>query len=272
VSVRTSFDGLEAMHDAQREETGAASFAHAAEWIANLHEKARGVGKEYHEFSVSVDCHVGAQAKGAETALLDALRQHGIREFRVHPHFDSVSVEDFLAIYQALITGLLEAEAGSARIRETNARTLITRIHTRGDVDDRFSRSPMGLGLTELSYDSQGNIFPSDSARKLHEDGDDMFLLGVVGHITPKDISSAPTVRALTVASVLDCLPAYSNLWSLPYMGVDPVRSYTDTGDLFTKLPTSPQSRAQHGMIKVLFEALVANADDADGVFQQLAG
>ena len=275
IIVRTSFDGAAEVHDAQRGSTGAEGHSAVFENIVTLHDVARDAGLENHEYSVVADVHVGAPARGQAQAIVNGLAEAGVRDFRVTPILEgdaAITPEDFGAFYGELLDVLIHRAAGEARLRELNARALMTRIHSGGDPEDIELSSPSGWGLNTRSYAPDGGIYPSCSALQLGASGDPIFQLGNVADATQEGMANHATVRTFVVASIADCLPGYQHLWSSPYIGVDPVAAYCKTGDLFTRLPTSVEHRATQSMIEALFLRLMAAGDDVEGMSVQLAG
>ena len=96
-----------------------------------------------------------------------------------------------------------------------------------------------------------------------------MFLLGQVGTTSYREHVGHPTVRALALASLLECLPAYQHHWTTPYVGLDPVQNFASTGDLFPQRPTSKASSAADAMVTALFERLTVEGSEVIEVFNQ---
>jgi len=63
-------------------------------------------------------------------------------------------------------------------------------------------------------------------------------VLGQAGESSYKDIVHHPVRRAIALASLIECLPGLSDHWAAPYLGVDPVQTFADTGDMFPHAPT----------------------------------
>jgi len=271
--VRTPFDGVASVHDAQRTVTGALSHADVLARITSLHSVARDAGLENHQYAVVADVAIGEAARGQAVAILDGLSEAGIRDFRVSPILEgscAISPEDYAVFYGELIDALMNRPAGGARVRELNAQVLLTNIHAGVDPEDVVLSSPSGWGLNTRSYAPDGTIYPSCSALALGAEGDPIFALGNVADATQEGIANHATVRTFAVASIADCLPGYQHLWSSPYIGVDPVTAYRKTGDVFVRMPTSVEHRAMQGMVESLFMRLIDG--DPDGMAVQLSG
>lgn len=271
--VHTTFDGPAGLHDAQRDATGAAPHATLVGSIGALHEYA---GKKRREgWMVEADVHVGAANASDPAAVLAALDAHGVRRIRLRPLLtgpQAISAEAFSTFYEGFLAGLIEAAAGDGeRIVEGTTGTLLHNILQSEANDDVEIRSPSGLGLGQLVYDTQGHMFPSETARTLSaEDG--MFLLGEAGVLSYQDCVTHPTLRTLALASLLETLPGFADDWATPFVGVDPVEAYAAHGDLFPRFPTSEQVGIQRAQVEILFSTLLGDDEDAAASLRTLAG
>lgn len=268
--LQTHFDGVEEIHNGQTEETGASPFEATLAGIQTYLQAGKNAKMERHQISLLVTTALHKDMNHA--ALLAAYREQGIREFKVLPLQGEMEVETYVSLYRGLLDELMKAETGTPRVRELGISNLLARVHQGEDVDSRELQSPASAGLSELSYDVEGNIFPSNAARELFEEGDPMFHLGKAGEVNPKEVRKSDTVRALTIASIVDCLPGYKSLWTSPFLAVDPIQSYIENGDLFPSMPLDSASRARHEIISTLFDLLLEQPDDQDAVYKQLAG
>jgi sulfatase maturation enzyme AslB (radical SAM superfamily) len=270
-ALETHLDGSESVHNAGRPSTGAGEYSKVIEGIRVYLEAGKSAQKERHQISLTITTRLSPEVSGADT--VQSFQANGVREFRVLPIVGTeMNVDTYLTCYASLLDALMKVESGTPRVRELGVSHLLQRIHREVEVDDILMQSPSGAGLSELSYDVNGNIFPSEEARALFEEGDSMFHLGKAGEVDPKEVRKSHTVRALTIASIVDCLPGYQTLWSAPYLGLDPVHSYVESGDLFPCLLRDSRSQARHGLVSAVFEMLIAQEGDKDAVFMQLAG
>ena len=116
-------------------------------------------------------------------------------------------------------------------------------------------RSPGGVGLNSHAYDTQGRIFPNAQAARLGEQG--QLQIGVAGETSVQDTLNHPTLKTLAMASILDCMPGFQEHWATPFLSVDPVASYADTGDLFEKFPTSDRVQTDLFRLKTIVQIVL---------------
>ena len=268
IQVRTCFDGETAVHDAQRALSGAPAHAEIAQRIKAIHAAATKAELEPSQYSTFAEVHVSAKALGHASGIVRGLAAVGVRDFGLTPVLegdDALSPKAYGGFVQEILRILENQEDETNPLREVNADALMARIRSGDVVDNILMCSPPSTGYNARSYALDGNIFPSCSALQLHQDGDPVFLLGNVANASVEDISSHSTIRSLMVASLIDCLPGYQHLWSAPYIGVDPVAAYRSTGDIFTKMLTSPIHRATQAMVEAIFLHLMDTEGDGNG-------
>lgn len=207
---------------------------------------------------VELVVHVHEATEDA-SALLKMAEQVGAPSIHAVPG-PNVSVDAFRRTYRAILHDLTHSDAG---VTERGAATMLVRATQTDDPAGDIPRSPSSVGTATFAYDVNGCIFPSLDAARAAADGDDLFLIGRVGEISYKETVSHATVRALTMASLLECLPGFQDRWSTPFCGVDPVASYLEHGDMFVNASTSRSAACQHAAAETVFEMLVTGSGDA---------
>ena len=131
-------------------------------------------------------------------------------------------------------------------------------------------RSPGEAGLNVHAYDATGKIFPNATAFEMVNA--DMFQLGTVGKTAFEDVLNHPTLKTLTMASVYDCLPGFSEHWATPFLSLDPLACYAQTGNLFETLPTSSRAKVALGQLETLFAILIeGNQEKSDRLDQWIS-
>jgi hypothetical protein len=206
---------------------------------------------------VAADVIVDASTLGALPALPDALAALGVKKLRVEPVVRGASAVDadtFAAAYREVLARLIGL---GAPVEETAAAVVHLATQTEPGADVGL-RSPSAGGL--VAYDLDGRILPSEAAVGLD---DDMFVLGTAGQTPYKEATTHATLRALTLASLLECLPGFADHWATPFLGVDPVRAFAATGDVFPKGPTTPEVRGLLAVVEAVFAVLVRGDEPA---------
>jgi hypothetical protein len=270
--VKTVLAGDAAAQDSLGKALGGAPHADVLAGIATLHSAAD--AKNRTGWRVQAEVPIGTTNIGDASALLASLTASGVGRIRIQPVFSgehAVSVDAFRDFYQSLLTAMIEAGRTGDPLPEDHTVALLHRILRSEASNDVSIRSPSAQGTGQMVYDTSGRLFPSDHARRMFaDDEDDMFLLGTAGITSYKDSVSHPTVRALALSSLVEAMPGFHNHWSAPFVGVDPIRSFARTGDLFTRVHDSPEHATQVAMIEALFGVLLAEDTESTGILEGL--
>lgn len=266
VRFRTTLAGPAAIHDA----LCAVPHATVTERMGAIHTAYQAKRLDPETWAVEATVPVGAPSLADPAAIAQALADAGVRRARLSPITSgahAITTEQYVAFYTAWIKAALAlAEDDDIDLREAAGETFVARALGTDDPDDSAVRSPSGYGMAQFAYDTAGNMFPSDVARSLFEAGNDMFHVGKAGVDSYKDTVCHPTVRAVALASLLECLPGFQDRWSTPYCGVDPISSFALSGDLFPKQASAADARRQHAVVTALFELLVSDEDLREGL------
>jgi hypothetical protein len=273
VQLVVRLDGPAELHDAQRDATATVPSAdHATTRAALARLAAAGSARSRAESKPAAEVFIGAANVGHPEDVLAELIDAGVRRFRLHPIFagpHAVSPGDFQTFYARFLDGLVRAMRDGEPLVEDHTHTLLTRALRTEHGPDVETRAPCGQGMGMLVYDASGRIFPSEAARRLADDGDELFLLGTAGVVSYKDCMAHPTLRTLALSSIVECLPGFSDHWSAPFCGVDPTAAYAATGDLFPRLHETPEVRAEQGMLEALFLTLISASTETLAAFQR---
>lgn len=249
--IQVPFDGDPGVHDAQRHVSGAPSHAAMVSQLAVLPGPA-----------ASARVHVGRAAIGAAERMVSGLHSAGVRAFQVQPILDGPDAIDPQA-YGTFFTELLAALDTRSDMQEAQVEALMSRARDGNIAGHMLLCTPRSTGFNARIYGPDGRIYPSADAMALAENDNPMFVLGHVAGTSSEDIDRHPTIRSLMMAALTDCLPGYKHLWAAPFIGLDPVRAYCRTGDIFAKPTTSLHYKASQAMLDALFLRLMADAAEA---------
>lgn len=120
-------------------------------------------------------------------------------------------------------------------------------------------QSPTGAGIAGAIYYYNGNVYPSDEGRMLAAMGDCHFRMGNVYYDDFKTIFSLKVMKDLVQNSCVESMPGCSTCAYSPYCGADPIRYYTESGDLMGKRYDSGFCRRNKGAIKVILDIIKEN-------------
>lgn len=259
IQLHPHFDGSATVHDAQRNAHGGTSHEHAQARLLQVHAATEDADTVAH-------VHVGRAAQGQAAAIVAGLAEAHILGFRVTPILEgdhAITPQAYGEFIVAILGCLASQEEGTPRLREVQVDSLKARIWS-GAITEPLMCTPPSTGYNARSYDPDGNVFPSCSALQLHALGDSTFLIGNVANDSQEEIGNHPTLRTLMVATVKDCLPGYHQLWSTPYIGVDPIAAYRSSGNIFTTTTNSVQHQATQAMLEAVFLHVIEELGSAE--------
>ncbi len=168
-------------------------------------------------------------------------------------------VEDFIENYRIGLDYIIELNKKGTFFIESYAALLLKRILTpfaTGFVD---LQSPAGVGIAGVIYDYNGNVYVSDEARMMARFGNDFFCLGNVDTDDYEKMFNGEHLRSIIASSCTECLPECSQCSYQPYCGADPVRNFSEQGDMVGFRPTNEMCRKTKHVIHYLFELIRQN-------------
>lgn len=257
--VLTYFHGTEAQHEAQRQATQGATFAQVTASLQTLSDAAK-AARGRANWAAECITHVGAASVASPEEVVNAIQSAGFREFTIEPCFygaGAISREAAGSFYDAALRQVIALNTEGSTLCESFGKAVYTVAQRQEPSSVTEQRSP-SAGQA-LVYNIDGKVYPSPYALDLSRAGDEMFALGRVKDQSFQEIMSHPTLRTLALASLLECLPGYSDRWTTPYYGVDPVRTFAETQDLFPKMPSEQQTSFKHAQVVAVFQLLIAD-------------
>lgn len=177
------------------------------------------------------------------------------------------SVATFVEQYMLALDYIIELNMEGVYCVESYAQLLLTRILTpfaTGFVD---LQSPAGVGIGGVIYDYNGNVYVSDEARMLASAGDHQFKMGNVHVNTYQEIFDSPFLRSVIKQSCTECLPECAECAFQPFCGADPVRNYSEQGDMVGHRPTNEMCKKTQAVICYLLDLIKRRDPRIEDVF-----
>ena len=149
---------------------------------------------------------------------------------------------------------------------ESFASLLLTKILTPFSTGFVDMQSPAGVAISGVIYDYNGNVYVSDEARMLASVGDHHFLMGNVHNNSYQELFNSPFIHSLLESSCLESLPECSYCAYQTYCGADPVRNYSEQGDIVGNKTTSDVCKKNKSIIKYLLDLIRRHDSKIDNV------
>lgn len=274
ILVRTTFDGPADVHDWNRRHTRGSTHADVVRWIDDVNRRYGELGRDAGLWHVDTLTVTTRRTIEAWREVVDEHVTRNLRSLCLRPldsaRFDretwaaiGYTAEEYVDFYRRVLDYVVELNRRGVDINERMASIFATKILTAEDPGVVDIQSPCGDGTSQLAYDVDGRIFPSDEARVIDAMGDPMFAIGRAGSVSLEEIVRHPTVRAIAAASLLEAQPMCTTCWNKPFCGFSPVHNFVTQGDLFGQRPRCFQCKEHMGVSRKLFELLAADADGA---------
>jgi len=260
ISVCTSLDGPEKLHNLNRPFVNGNSYQATTSWIKKFKEKEK---KDRSLYRLSALVTISKFSYKYPKEIVDEYLKWGFRGIHLRPlsflglsnkFKDSIdqSVKEFLEFWRKSMDYIIDINLKGRFFWERGSAIMLKKILD--DIDPNFLdlRSPCGAGIGQMLYNYDGKVYTCDEARML---GEDIFVLGNVLKNNYKQLISHPNLRAVCQASILENSPCDYCAYK-PYCGVCPVSNYALYGDLFAPNANNYRCQLSIGMLDYLFKKL----------------
>ena len=254
VTVSTSIDGPEELHDYNRPEVGGkGSFRDTLRGIEML--KAKGIVPGAIQTST-------ARSLDYANEIVDEYVRLGFGQVFLRPltrlgaaarRWDQVGydADQFLAFYRKALDRVLEYNLKGVPVKEYHASLFLSKILFGQALNYMELRSPCGAGIGQVAITANGNVYTCDEGRMMAEAGDEAFCLGNVFDHDYDDWIHSSCCEAICSASLLDTLPGCCDCVYKPYCGVCPVVNYAIYGNIMHV--SSERCKIYKGILDILF-------------------
>jgi His-Xaa-Ser system radical SAM maturase HxsB len=273
ISICTSLDGPEDLHNGQRKYAQGNSFKNTYQWLCRINER----NEQYRKTGIDIFypnalITVTRKALNRYREIIDLYIDSGLYSIFLRPinpfgfaHEISDELiytpEKFLEFYRNSIEYMVKRNREGIFFSESTAQIILTKIFKKVDPNYLDLRSPCGAAIGQLAYNYNGDIFSCDEGRMVYEMGDSIFKLGNVHEDDYQTVMRKDEVAELCTASCLEGLPGCHDCVYNPYCGVCPVYNYVSQNSLFGYMPTNDRCKIFTGIFDYLFETLDANKD-----------
>ena len=202
---------------------------------------------------------------GFNNIFLRALNPYGFAK----QYKDKIAspAEDFIENFKEGLDYIIELNKQGTFFIEGYSALLLKRILTpfaTGFVD---LQSPAGVGIAGAIYDWDGNVYVADEGRMLARFKDYYFKLGNVNEDSYQSMFNGEKLHHIIENACTECLPMCSECVFQPYCGADPVRNYSEQGDIVGHRPTSDMCKKNTAIMHYLFELLKKHDPEINRIF-----
>lgn len=202
---------------------------------------------------------------GLNNIFLRALNPYGFA--KQYKEKIAYPIDDFIKSYKEGLDYIIELNTKGTFFIEGYAALLLKRMLTpfaTGFVD---LQSPAGVGIAGAIYDWDGNVYVADEGRMLARFKDYYFKLGNVNENSYQEMFNGERLHEIIKNSCTECLPMCSDCVFQPYCGADPVRNYSEQGDMIGHRPTSDMCKKNKAIMHYLLELLKKHDPEINRIF-----
>jgi radical SAM protein with 4Fe4S-binding SPASM domain len=264
VSICTSLDGPEKIHNRNRPWAKGNSYKATTDWIRKIQrfekKKEKEGEKMYHlsalltlsRFSLPypkeiIDEYLKWGFDGIHIRPLSYLGASGVLKNTI-----GYSAEEFLDFWKKAMDYIISINLKGKLFSERGARIMLQKILTDQDTGFLDLRSPCGAAIGQVLYDYDGKIYTCDEGRMLKGD---TFMIGDANKDNYQKIISNDKIKTMITASTLENLTCDYCAYK-PYCGVCPVINYALYGNLFPQISNTDWCKTHRGMLDYLFDKI----------------
>lgn len=267
VSVCTSLDGPEALHNKNRIFRTGNSYGEVVRWLKRFQEAAEVKGGTARHFKPGALLTTTRFSFDYPEQIVDAYVELGLPTLCLRPMSPigfarrvwgkiGYSPAEFMGFYRRAMDRVFAVNRRGKRLAERGAVLLLTKILKLEDPGYVDLRSPSGGGLGVLGYNYNGDVFTGDEGRMLAQEGDDFFLLGNVAATPYNDVIAHAANRACAASSTLEAQPLCSQCAYRPYCGACPVFNIETQQSVWGQMPSNGRCQTYMGLFDFIFEKL----------------
>jgi His-Xaa-Ser system radical SAM maturase HxsB len=204
-------------------------------------------------------------ALGFDSIFLRSLNPYGFAKRDKHKL--AYPMNDFIESYKRGLDYIIDINRKGKFFAEGFATILLSRILTPFSTGFVDLQTPAGIAIAGVIYDYDGDVYVSDEGRMLASVGDKKFKIGNVEDNSYQEIFNGEYLHGLIENSVAESLPECATCAYLSYCGADPVRNYSEQGDVIGNRTISEICKKNKNIIKHLLSLLQRNDKDINRIF-----
>jgi len=260
ISLCTSLDGPENIHNANRPYLEGNSYQATVRWIKKIKKDEQ---KYRDVFRLSALLTVSRLSLKYPKEIIDEYVEDGFTGIHLRPlsqlgfsqknyNIIGYSEEEFFDFWKKSLDYIISLNKKRIFFYERGVAIILQKLFLQNDPNFMDLRSPCGAGIGQLLYNYDGKVYTCDEGRML---GDDTFLLGNVKKNSYSKLMSSPNLKAVCQASILENTQCDTCVYQ-PYCGVCPVSNYALYGDLFAPQINTFWCKLHKDMFNYIFTKL----------------
>jgi His-Xaa-Ser system radical SAM maturase HxsB len=265
VDVSTSVDGPMEVHDAARKYIdGSGTYKEVFEKYMDISSKGVNVGtlmvttkQSLNKWKEIIDEYVKLGCNEIQVKYINKLGFADDEWEKI-----GYSIEEFMEFWKKCVEYIIELNKKGIKIRPRMAKVALQKILLPYDPGFLDLRSPCGIGIGQLAYNVNGDIFSCDEGRS-----DGMFKLGNVKTHTYKEVIESEKCKSLVSCSINDNFLCDACAYK-PYCGLCPIIAYSENSNIITKLWKSSKCKHNKMIFDFVFEKMLFDKEAREIFFE----
>ena len=267
VSICTSLDGPEKLHNKNRIYTQSNSYKETVKWLKHftaMHDTQTNL--PYRIFRPSALTTITRDSLAHHREIIDEFVKNKLGTIFIRPlspigfarkMWDRIGydADSFLKFYRNSLSYIMNLNKKGVEIKEKTAMMLINKIINFRDSGFVDLRCPCGAAIGQVAYNYNGDIYTCDEGRMVGWEGDEIFKIRNVKD-SYRSLNDSPTTRTCAITSNLENQFTCSRCAYRPYCGVCPVINYESQNSIWGNNITSERCRIFMGIFDTLFEIM----------------
>jgi uncharacterized protein len=261
VSLCTSLDGPESVHNTNRIWIKGNSYKIAGSWLRKVRRLYKRENRFYPGAILTVTRHSLRYPKeivdeyikqGFDSIFVRMMSPFGFAK-RVWEQV-GYSIDEYWEFSEKVFDYIIEYGIKHPKVIFTERNLLMALLKILEGEDPNFAecRSPCGGGIGQLLYNYDGKVYTCDEGRMI---GEDTFCIGDIRKNSYAEIVTHPTVKKVCIASTLEGLACDQCVFK-PFCGVCPIYNYEKFGNIFGQLPLNERCWYMKKFFTYIFERI----------------
>lgn len=247
VSICTSLDGPEELHNKNRTYLGGNSYAETVKWIKKIRKKGIFIGALMVTTKYSLPYW---------KEIVDEYISLGLDSIKIRPLSNlgfamtgniGYTADEYIEFFKKSMDYIR-----ITKIKDGMVEVILKKMQC---IPTNYTdlESPCGAAIGQIAYNHNGNIHTCDEGRSY-----DMFKIGNVFEDDYKKVLTSNKVCDIVAASVNDCLSCDNCVYK-PYCGVCPVCNYAETGNLLPVMSKDDRCKINMAVFDYVFQKFISD-------------
>lgn len=266
VSICTSLDGPEKIHNKNRLYSNGNSYKETVKWINYFNKLSDFDIKGKKAFKPSALLTVTKFSLHHYKEIIDEYIKNNLDHIFLRPitpigyaakYWDKIgyTVEEFLDFYKKSLNYILDLNLKDKLFIEKTAVIFLQKILKSKDPKYLDLRSPCGASIGQMAYNYNGDIYTCDEGRMIGWLGNELFKIGNIKN-KYEELIHNPVTKTVCFSSILETQHSCFKCVYKPYCGQCPVYNYATQNSIWGNMTSNYRCQLYTGILDYIFKLL----------------